>query len=202
MGERSSWLFSLHRAGDERRPGWTGHGCCDGSARKGGHYTIRGAYTGASADLSISTTERRRVPLGTKCAHCSRQGTVSSSPSLVQLGRWSQRPRQWLQTNRTLTSSSSSFPLLSWTLVDLQDHPTGPSGSVLLVCPRTQHPKPDYLFQDSRFRRSCIPGDYVFDQRDSCDFWDACGVGRPATEVLAGAGSRTPPHSLAKQYIR
>ncbi len=125
---------------------------------RSGRRNIRGAYTGASADLSISTTKRRRVPRYTKCAHCSRQGTVPPSPSPVQPVRWSRRPRQWLQTNRTLTSSSSSFPLLSWTLVDLQDRPTGPSGSVLLECPRTQDPKPDYLSKTADFAGPVFPG--------------------------------------------
>jgi hypothetical protein len=92
--------------------------------------------------------------------------------------------------------------LISTPLVDLRNNSTGLSGSVHLECPRAQDPKPDYPSQDSRFHRSCIPGDYAFDQRGSCDFWDACGVVVSVTEVLAGAGSRTPPHSLAKQYIR
>ena len=96
-------------------PDWTGHGCCEGSARTGGRYNIRGAYTGASADLSISTTERRRVPLDTKCAHCSRQGTVRRRRRRCSQADGRGGQGSGCRQTRTLTSSSSSFPLLPWT---------------------------------------------------------------------------------------
>jgi hypothetical protein len=47
--------------------------------------------------------------------------------------------------------------IISTPLVDLRNYATGPSGSALLECPRTQDPKPDYLSETADFAGLIFP---------------------------------------------
>src|ERR1700736_1544226 len=169
MGKRSSWLSSLHRARDERCPrldgvrirgqqGYVGTRISRWQRPHSWRHNIRGTSTGASADLSISTTERRRVTLDTQRAPNSRRGTAPPSP--VQPSRWLRRPRQCLLRGQTLTSSSSSFPLLPWT------YRTTPR-ALQVLCSRSarEHKIRNRVTcsNTADFTGPVFPGDYVFD---------------------------------------